>query len=251
VLARRLRHPPDRVRQPDVVEEAVGPPTLFRLGATTLWDNLAGLVALNLAGSLCAAPLLALGLLLGFVPVIITGALLYPVVGGLIGAIVGELRGEPAGLYRRFVATVLARWRPLLLLGLFVNGGLASVLVTTSRVLDEGHTVGLVLVAFWLVQSTFLVLLVVLLVYALPLAAAYGASVRPALRNAVILAAAAPLQTLGMVALLVLLSVVALWIGLGMWLIVPVVGAVFLGVNCWLQVEQVRSRDEAGVPEGE
>jgi uncharacterized membrane protein YesL len=110
---------------------------------------------------------------------------------------------------------------------------------------------GLVLVAFWLVQSTFLVLLVVLLVYALPLAAAYGASVRPALRNAVILAAAAPLQTLGMVALLVLLSVAALWIGLGMWLIVPVVAAVFLGVNCWLQVEQVRSRDEAGVPEGE
>jgi hypothetical protein len=233
-----------------LVDETVGPPTLFRLGATILWDNLAGLVGLNLAGSLCAAPLLAGGLTLGFVPVVVAAALLYPVVGGVIGAVVGELRGEPGGLRRRFVATIGARWRPLLLLGLFANGVLAGALVTTSRVLDAGRAAGTGLVAFWLVQSTFLVLLVVLLIYALPLAAAYGAGVRPALRNAVILAAAAPLQTLGMVALLVLLSVATLWIGLGMWLIVPVVAAVFLGVNCWLQVERLRPGGDVAAPEG-
>jgi hypothetical protein len=243
VLAERLRSSrrpnarPGRARPPD---RPAPPPTLFRLGATLLWDDLAGLVALNLAGTIVVAPLVALGLTLGFVPTVVAGAALFPVAGGLLGAVVGELRGEPGGLGRRAIATVRARWRPLLVLGLFTNGVVAGCLVTTARVLGDGSTAGGDVIAFWLAQSAFLVLLVVLLVYALPLIACYGTGVRAALRNALILATAAPLQTLGMVALLVVLAVLTLWVGLGMWLIVPVVAAVFLGVNCWLQVERLR-----------
>ena len=240
MLAGRLPSPQARTSRSGTAVATDAPPTLFRLGATLLWDNLAGLVALNLAGVVVAAPMVAVGMLLGFVPLVVLSTPLCLVFGGLVGSVVGELRGEAGGLRRRFLVTIRSRWRPLLLLGLFANGCVASCLVTTARVLDEGRSAGAGTVAFWLVQSAFLVLLVVLLLYALPLAAAYGAGVRPALRNAAVLASAAPLQTLGMLGLLVVLASSALWIGLGMWLIVPVVAAVFLGANCYLQVERLR-----------
>ena len=238
MLAGRLRSPHAGPRRPDEVAAPAAPPTLVRLGATLLWDNLAALVVLNLVGSLAAAPLVALGLLLGFVPFVVLSAVAFHLVlGGLIGAAAGELRGAPGGWRRRFVATIRTRWRPLVVLGLFVNGCVAGWLVTTARVLD-GPGAGLV--AFWLVQSSVLVLLVVLLIHALPLVAARGAGVRAALRNALVLTIAAPVPTLGMVGLLVGLAVATLWVGPGMWLIVPVVAAAFLAANCEIQVARLR-----------
>jgi hypothetical protein len=247
VLAKRLS-PSYRlsVSKPalDGSDRPTEPPTLARLGVSLLWDNLAGLFALNLIGTILATPLIVAGLALGFGPAVVACASLYLVAGGLIGAAIGELRGEPGSLWRRAGRTVLSRWRPLLLLGLFTSGAMAGGLVTTARVLDDPRSATPGLIALWLAQCAFLVLLVVLLIYALPLIAAYGAGIRPALRNALVLAIAAPLQTLGMLGLLVGLTIATLWVGPGIWLIVPVVAAVFLGVNCWLQVERWREGSE-------
>ncbi len=223
--------------------EADAPDTLLRVGATLLWENLPALVALNLAGVVAAVPIILLGSLLGFLPFVALSAVaLFPVAGGLLAAATGELRGEPGSPRGRFLATIRTRWRPLILLGLFANYCAAGCLVTTARVLNGATEAGTI--AFWLVQSAFLVLLVVLLTYALPLAAAYGAGVRLALRNALVMAITAPGTTLGMVGLLVAFAVATLWLGLGMWLIAPVVAAVFLAANCHRQVE--RRRQAAG-----
>lgn len=223
-------------------DEQDRPDSLLRVGAALLWERMAPLVVLNLVAVVAAAPLVALGLLLGFGPLVVLSAVaLYPVVGGLTAAVVGELRGEPGGLGRRFLDTIRTRWRPLALLGIIGNGCVAGTLVTTSRVLDRGAAVGAVTIGLWLLQSAFLVLLVALLTYAVPLAAAYGTGARLALRNGLVLAIAAPLPSVGMVGLVVALAVSTLWIGLGMWLIAPVVGAVFVAANCHREVERRRA----------
>jgi len=241
MIADRLRV--HRVTLPPTIgaDEPDASPTLFRIGWSLLWDNLAGLVGLNLASTVVVAPLVGLGLMLGFVPFVVASAALYPVVGGLIGAVTGELRGEPGGLRRRFVGTIRSRWLPLLVVGLLSSGFLASCLTTTARVLDGEGATATGTIVLWLAQSVVMVLFVLLLIYALPLVAAYGAGLKPALRNALVMAITAPLQTLGLLGLLVLLAVATLWIGPGMWLIVPVIAAAFLSAGCWLQVERMRS----------
>lgn len=242
----------DRVPVPARLGRAAGddpdrPDSLLRVGAVLLWERLAPLVALNLVGVAAAAPFLALGLLLGFGPLVVLSAVtLYPVVGGLSAVVVGELRGEPGSSGRRFLTAIRTRWQPLALLGLVGNGGVAGSLVTTSRVLDEGRAAGAATIGLWLLQSGFVVLLVALLTYAVPLAAAYGAGARLALRNGLVLAVAAPLPTVGMVGLVVALAVSTLWVGLGMWPVAPVVVALFSAANCHREVE--RRRAEAARP---
>lgn len=241
MIAERLRVHRTATAPAAETDDPEAPLTLFRLGSSLLWDNLAGLVALNLAGTIVLAPLAGLGLMLGFVPFVVASAAFSPIIGGLIGAVTGVLRGEPGGLRRRFLATIRTRWRPLFVVGLCTSGFLASCLITTARVIDGGGAAGAGTTALWLAQCVVLVLFALLLIYVLPLTAAYGAGLRPAVCNALVLAVSAPLQTLGQLGLLVLLAVATLWVGPGMWLIVPVVAAVFLAANCWLQVKRIRS----------
>lgn len=216
------------------------PANLLRVSAGLLWDNLAGLFLLNLVGAVAIGFAVALGLVLGFLPlVVLLGLTVYPVLAGLMGSVAGELWHDPASFPRRFGSTVRSRGWASATLGLFANGFVAAYLVTTARVLDG--TARDAELAIWLAQGAFLVLLLALLTYALPLIAIYGASPRDALRNGLILAARAPLATSGMIFLLVALGISLLWIGLGMWLVCPLVAAVFLATNCNQQVEQCRT----------
>jgi hypothetical protein len=73
-----------------------------------------------------------------------------------------------------------------------------------------------------------------------PLVAGHGLSPRLALRNAFVLIIAAPVPTLGIFALLVLMAILVVWIGLGIWLIAPVIGAVFVATNCDYQIERMQ-----------
>lgn len=235
-----------RVRVPSPPERAADgepgrPDSLLRVGVTLLWERLAPLVALNLVGIAAAAPLIGLGLLLGFGPLVLLSAVaLYPVVGGLTAVVVGDLRADPGSPAGRFFAAIRTRWRPLALLGLVGNGCLAGSLVTTARVLDQGRAAGTTTLGLWLLQSGFLVLLIAVLTYAVPLAAAYGTGARLALRNGLVLAVAAPLPSVGMVGLVVALAVSTLWLGPGMWLVAPVVVALFSAANCHREVERRR-----------
>lgn len=238
----RLPFPARPVRPADGEHDRPG--SLLRVGGTLLWQRMAPLAALNLVGVVAAAPLVVLGLLLGFGPLVVLSAVaIYPAVGGLTAAVVGELRGEPGGLGRRYLAAIQTRWRPLALLGVLGNGCVAGSLVTTSRVLDQGRGAGAATIGLWLLQSGFLVLMVALLTYAVPLAAAYGTGARLALRNGLVLAVAAPLPSVGMVGLVVALGVSTIWVGLGMWLAAPVVVAVFSAANCHREVERRRAED--------
>lgn len=215
-------------------------PSWPRKTALLLWDNLATLVLLNLAGTLAALPLVLLGLTTGFLPLLLAVAITLPaLLGGLMAAVSGEWRELPGTMRQRFVATIRRRWLALLPLG-----GLAAVvtgasIITTSQVMAAP---GRALFLLWVAQSAFLVIAVMLLIYALPLVAAYELGPRLALRNALVLTIAAPLPTLGILALLVLLTVLLVWFGLGLWLIVPVVIATFMATNCDHQVERLQEK---------
>lgn len=237
---RSLRSP--RLALIDPAAATDEPRSWLRRTISLLWDNLASLALLNLAGSLIAAPLILLSTIFGFVPLLIVAALtLTPIIGGLMGAVSGEWRDEPGTIRQRFLATIRQRWLPLLALGGIAALGLGSSIITTSQLLTNPEVRWLTL---WLAQSFFLVLGVVLLLYAMPLVAGHEMDPRLALRNALVLAIAAPLATLGMVAGLVLLTILMLWFGLGLWLIVPVVAAVFLTTNCEHQIERLRERSD-------
>jgi uncharacterized membrane protein YesL len=137
----------------------------------------------------------------------------------------------------RFVATVRHRWLALLPLGGLAAVCVGSSITTTSQVIagaDQG------VLFLWLAQCGFLVLAVMLLVYAVPLVAGHNLGPRLALRNAFVLIIAAPVSTLGIFAFLVLLSILLVWVGIGLWLIVPVVGAVFVATNCEHQIERLQ-----------
>jgi len=232
--------PTPRLALLDTVTAMDEPRSWLRRALSLLWDNLASLALLNLAGSLIAAPLLLLSSLLGFVPLLVVSALLItPIAGGLMGAVSGEWRDQPGAMRRRFLTTIRDRWPPLLVLGVVTAIAIGSSIVTTSLLLADPEVRWLTL---WLAQSACLVLGLILLVYALPLVAGHGLGPRLALRNALVLAITAPLATLGMVAGLVLLTILLLWIGLGLWLIVPVVTAVLLAANCEHQIERLRER---------
>lgn len=216
------------------------PPSWLRKTASLLWDNLATLVLLNLVSSLIAAPLVLLGLIAGFLPLLLAVAITLPaLLGGLMAAVSGEWRQLPGTMRQRFISTIRQRWLALLPLG-----GLAAVvtgasIITTSQVLTAPSRP---LFLLWVAQSAFLVIAVMLLIYALPLVAAYELGPRLALRNALVLAIATPLPTLGILALLVLLTVLLVWFGLGLWLIVPVVIATFVATNCDHQVERLQEK---------
>lgn len=213
------------------------PRSWLRHTISLLWDNLAALVLLNLAGSLIAAPVILLSTTVGFFPLLIVTALtVTPIIGGLMGAVSGEWRGQPGTIRQRFWTTVRRRWPPLLALGLAAAIGAGSSIVTTSRLLANPEVRWLTL---WLAQSSVLVLGIVLLTYALPLVAGREMAPRLALRNALVLAIAAPLATLGMIAGLVLLTILLLWFGAGVWLLAPVIAAVFLTTNCEHQIERL------------
>ena len=215
-------------------------PSWLRKTVSLLWDNLATLVLLNLASSLIAAPIILLGLTVGFVPLLVAVAVTLPaVLGGLMAAVSGEWRELPGTMRQRFLATIRRRWLALLPLG-----GLAAIvtgasIITTSQLLT---TPDRVLFLLWVAQSAFLVIALMLLIYALPLVAAHELGPRLALRNALVLTIAAPLPTLGILALLVLLTVLNVWFGLGLWLIVPVILAVFVATNCDHQIEHLQEK---------
>ncbi len=217
---------------------ATEPPSWLRATLSLLWDNLATLVLLNLVASLVVAPLLLLGMAFGFVPLLASAAVTLPVIlGGLSAAVSGEWRSQPGTMPERFLATIRHRWLALLPLGGLAAVCAGSSIATTSQVIagaDQG------VLFLWLAQCGFLVLAVMLLVYAVPLVAGHNLGPRLALRNAFVLIIAAPVSALGIFAFLVLLSILLVWVGIGLWLIVPVVGAVFVATNCEHQIERLQ-----------
>lgn len=215
-------------------------PSWLRRTVSLLWDNLATLVLLNLAGTLVAAPLVLLGLIAGFLPLLLAVAITLPaLLGGLLAAVSGEWRELPGTMRQRFIDTVRRRWLALLPLGGLAAAVTGASIITTSQLLT---TPDRALFLLWVAQSAFLVVAVMLLIYALPLVAAYELGARLALRNALVLTIAAPLPTLGILALLVLLTVLLVWFGLGLWLIVPVVIATFVATNCDHQVARLQEK---------
>jgi uncharacterized membrane protein YesL len=214
------------------------PPSWLRSTLMLLWDNLATLALLNLVASLVAAPFLLLAMAMGVLPMLVAAVIAFPLIlGGLTAAVSGEWRGLPGSMRERFVQTIRSRWLALLPLGVIAAVCATSSIITTSLVLAGADRW---LLFLWLAQCGFLVLAVMLLLYAVPLVAAHELSPRLALRNALVLTIAAPLPTLGIFALLVLLAVLQAWIGLGLWLIVPVIGAVFVATNCEYQIERLQ-----------
>ena len=218
------------------------PPTWLRRTVTVLWDNLATLVLLNVVGTLLAAPVLALGLTVGFGGLLVALALTVPLLlGGQMAAVSGEWRSKPGTMWQHAAAALRAQWLPLIALGgMGALAGGAS-LFTTAQVLT-GAT-GLLFV-LWLAQSSVVVTFLALLLYALPLAATRGVGPRLALRNAVVLLIAAPLSALSMIASVVVLTVLLLWGGLGLWLIVPVLLATVLTANCEAQIARQQGADD-------
>jgi hypothetical protein len=218
------------------------PPSWLRRTLSLLWDNVATLVLLNLVGSLVATPLLLLGMAFGFLTLLVAAAItIVPILGGLMAAVSGEWRHQPGTMRQHFLSAIRHRWLALLPLGLLAAGCAGSSILTTSQVLtapDRG------LLLLWLAQCSFLIVAVMLLLYAVPLVAGHGLGPRLALRNALVLTIAAPVPTLGIFSLLVLSTVLLVWFGLGLWLIVPVVVAVFAATNCDHQIERLSRMPE-------
>jgi uncharacterized membrane protein YesL len=213
------------------------PPSWLRRTLSLLWDNVATLVLLNLVGSLVATPLLLLGMAFGFVTLLVAATItVVPILGGLMAAVSGEWRHRPGTMRQHFLSAIRHRWLALLPLGLLAAACAGSSVLTTSQVMTTPEQ-GLLLL--WLAQCSFLIIAVMLLLYAVPLVAGHGLGPRLALRNALILTIAAPVPTLGIFALLVLSTILMVWFGLGLWLILPVVVAVFAATNCEHQIEQL------------
>lgn len=218
------------------------PPSWPLRTISLLWHNLAALVGLNLVSSLIAAPLFLLSMTAGFLALLAAAAITLPVIlGGLMAAVSGEWSGQPGTMRQRFLATVRHRWLALLPLGFFAAAGAGASVITTAQVIASPNQ-GLFFL--WLAQSSFLVIAAMLLIYAVPLVAGHELGPRLALRNALVLIIAAPLAAFGMFALLVLLTILLIWFGLGLWLIVPVVAAVFVAANCEHQIEQLQGKSD-------
>lgn len=224
------------LRNPDA--DTTEPPTWLRSTISLLWDNLATLVLLNLAATVVVAPIIFLGMAAGVLPLLAAVAVTLPaILGGLTGAVSAEWRGQPGTMRERFLATIRRRWLALLPLGVIAVVCAASSTVTTAQVLAGADQWVL---ALWLAQCGFLVLAVILLSYAVPLVAGHDLSPRLALRNAYVLIIAAPVPALGIFAMLVLLATLVVWVGVGLWLIVPVIGAVFMATNCEYQIQRLQ-----------
>ncbi|MFV0275826.1 MAG: hypothetical protein ACK5HY_01390 [Parahaliea sp.] len=213
------------------------PPTWIRRTWGVLWDSLSPLVLINLGGTLLAAPLIALGLAIGFFGFLIALGVTIPVIlGAQMAAISMDWRHKPGAMPRHAISAVKRHWMPLITLGLLGAIGGGASLMTTSQLMAGGRGP---LVGFWFAQSAVLVVLALLLIYAVPLTATRSLGPRLALRNAMVLVLAAPLPTIGVLALVVALLVLMLWFGLGLWLIVPVILAVVITTNCEAQIERL------------
>jgi predicted exporter len=66
--------------------------------------------------------------------------------------------------------------------------------------------------------------------------ALYPQGLRSIVRNSLLLAVAAPLPTFAMLGLSAMLFMPVLWIGWGIFLVTPIVVALFWAANCDLQV---------------
>lgn len=214
---------------------------LLPLAGALLWQNLGGLFLLNLLSVAAIVPVVGVGLLLGLVPTMVLAALVvYPALVGLMGSAAGWLRNEPQGFWHRYWRTVRVSALPAIGLGLLFHVYVYGYLLTVAR-LGEDNGIGIGTVAIWIAQSAFLVLLVMMLGYALPLLSLYGMRLRPAIRNSLLLVMAEPLMAVGLVGLLILLGAALVWIGVGIALIAPIIIAVVFVVNAHLQVQRINT----------
>jgi uncharacterized membrane protein YesL len=203
-----------------------------------LWENLGGLFLINVLCLPIAGMALALGLSLGFLPALLLAALAaYPLAVGLLAAICGRIRQQPGSLGSHFLRGIRRQGKQSAWLGLFLHGLIYSILTSTALVTSEA---GLGWSVLWLVQNIFLLLFLSITVYALPLLSSYEMGMREALRNGLLLAVGAPLATMAMLSLLLLLGIAVYWIGVGAWLLVPLVAGVVLCSNCHLQIQKRR-----------
>jgi hypothetical protein len=223
--------------------------SLARSVLLQLWDNLPPLLFIDLVGLAVVLPALAVGVLLGVLPtLVLTAATAYPFFVGLLGSVGALIDHLPGSLWGHFSRAVQRGWLAAAALGLLLHVFLFSYLTTTAGYVASDGDPGLT--GLWIVQSIGLVLLVSATLHGLPLVALYGLGPRVALRNGFVLAASAPLATMGMLTFLALLGAAVVWIGLGMWLIVPQVAAAAMVSHSRLRLDRLASKRSPCRPGG-
>lgn len=216
---------------------------LLRLGLLTLWSELFTLVAFTLVTVALATCAIVIGYSLGVIAtIVLPSVVVYPALVVLMSVVGHELQPTEQGRWQFVWQQVHANAVTAIILGLFLHGSVSSYFVTTSILRAHASPFGGLIWIVWFAQSLFLAMLLILLVYAFPLLVLHPMKLRSALRNSLVLATSAPLASVGMVGLMVILGASVALVGFGMWLIVPAIGAVFLVVNCHLQVEHYRTR---------
>jgi hypothetical protein len=224
---------PERERAPQPI---VPPDDFVRFVARLLWESLWPLFGLHLAVAGVVGLAVAAGMIWGIGPLLVLSALtLYPGWLALLAGAASRLRGMHAGAWHA-AAYALRRSGPACaVLGLLLNGYLYSYL-TSSALVAAGEADGR-LMAVWIAQNLFLVVVAATLVYAFPLVALYDQSFRFAIRNGLLLAVRTPGATAAMFAALALLGLAFYWLGISAALFAPFIVNILLVSNCQLQIE--------------
>jgi hypothetical protein len=220
--------------QPERGEPAVSTQEFLVQTATAIWDNLPQILVGALWLNACLAPALVLAFLGLGMPAAIVGMLLAaPGWVALQRFQIGLVEGKAVPL-----AALLTAFRHfwtrsvrLGVLGLFlpVVTWLAGVLLTPSGIGVPVLIVGLL--ASFLVGS-------VLVLYAVPLLAAYDQDIPAVLRNSVILPGRHINGTVGMVALAVLCIFATIYVSSGLMFVLPALYGMFAANNCRLAIAQ-------------
>ncbi len=203
--------------------------TYVRLVLRALWEELPSIIGAGLLFSLCALPaflLFGVGLLAP--TVVVSVVTVAPACSALLAVTHALLLGKHAGP-ACFIRTFRQQWRTATQLGLCLAIPLLITLLTLPLLQLEPVPL---LVWLGLAANGFVTaLLLVVLFYAMPLGVAEPAPTGLLLRRGLHLAAQQPGNSVGLLALGLLLLWLVVWVSLGLLLLLPAVYALFIAAN--------------------
>jgi uncharacterized membrane protein YesL len=221
------------VKEPPQDDNPLSPQSYPLATVASLWENLPQVAAAGILFSLASAPAFVLAVV----------DLLWP---ALIAAIAGVMPGWVTLLWfeaRRLdgradgIAAILPAFRRLWLRS--VRLGIAGFGVPVVGVVAAAWFGMAVPSLAWLSTAALLPAILVFGVatlYAAPLLAIHDTDTGTALRNAAILSARHPANTLGLIAMAVLMAMVTIYVSLGFLFVLPAVYGMFVANNCRLVV---------------
>lgn len=224
-----------RAFDPESDEPDDTPPTLVRCALGVLWEAVAPMFLVDFLLVALGVPMILLAASFGLAPALIAVALVwFPGLAVLIGIAHGRLATPIDGDRQNALGALRRSWWRVVVLGLLMGGLVMGSVVMLTAARQYGGAAWLV----WSFQLGVLAVFLLVFIHTLPLLATRGGSLRTALRNGLALAALNPLQTVGILGLMVLLGAMVAFIGLGVLLAAPLILASFLAANTWLAVNR-------------